>query len=287
LLAENFLLAAAGGRLGLLVSAWSGRLLWAGITSILQGLMRSITFDVDVSLDARVLLFGAFLSALTTLLFGLAPAPASTRVEINAAIKPVRPRLRGLLLGAQVAAVIVLLSAAWGLASGVRKSKMADLGFEAKDVYMAMFIYSPDAVDPKTANRRLRERLASVAGVDSVTIGDAPQGGQQRQSGSRSLPALLALQIARGVVWVAVLFPCLRRIESRGRAMLVLAVGATTLGALAPLAAPNNLIPLKIRLWHMLEMTGSHTAFGVFTAWVFVRPHRFNSTTTAHPAISG
>ena len=101
------------------------------------------------------------------------------------------------------------------------------------------------------------------------------------------LPALLALQIARGLVWVAVLFPCLRRIESRGRAMLVLAVAATTLGALAPLAAPNNLIPLKIRLWHMLEMTGSHTAFGVFTAWVFVRHHRFNSTTTAYPAISG
>jgi hypothetical protein len=60
LLAENFLLAAAGGRLGLLVSAWSGRLLWAGITSILQGLMRSITFDVDVSLDARVCCLGLF-----------------------------------------------------------------------------------------------------------------------------------------------------------------------------------------------------------------------------------
>ena len=101
------------------------------------------------------------------------------------------------------------------------------------------------------------------------------------------LPALLPLQIARGLVWVAVLFPCLRRIESRGRAMLVLAVGATTLGALAPLAAPNSLIPLKIRLWHILEMTGSHTAFGVFTAWVFVRPHRFHPTTTARPAISG
>jgi len=100
-------------------------------------------------------------------------------VEINAAIKPVLPRLRGLLLGAQVTAVIVLLSAAWGLASGVRKSKMADLGFEAKDVYMAMFIYSSDAVDPKTANRRLRERFASLARVDSVTIGDAPQGGEQ------------------------------------------------------------------------------------------------------------
>jgi hypothetical protein len=95
------------------------------------------------------------------------------------------------------------------------------------------------------------------------------------------LPALLALQIARGLVWVAVLFPCLRRIESRGRAMAVLPVAAVTLGALAPLAAPNHVIPLNIRLWHMLEMTGSHTAFGTFTAWVFVRPQQPASTSTS------
>jgi hypothetical protein len=71
--------------------------------------------------------------------------------------------------------------------------------------------------------------------------------------------------------------------------MAVLAVSAVTLGALAPLAAPNDLIPLNIRLWHMLEMTGSHTAFGVFTAWVFVSPPRFSSKSTSetvYPAAS-
>jgi hypothetical protein len=98
------------------------------------------------------------------------------------------------------------------------------------------------------------------------------------------LPALLALQVARGLVWVAVLFPCLRRIESRGRAMAALAVGAVTLGALAPLAAPNDLMPLNIRLWHMLEMTGSHTAFGMFTAWVFVSRRRSSSKSTSETA---
>jgi hypothetical protein len=103
------------------------------------------------------------------------------------------------------------------------------------------------------------------------------------------LPALLGLQLARGLVWVAILFPCLRRIESRGRAIAVMAVGAVTLGALAPLAAPNDLMPLNIRLWHMVEMTGSHAIFGVFTAWVFVRARPLDSRTasdTAQPAIS-
>ena len=211
LLAESFLLAAAGGSLGLLVSAWSARLLWVGITTILQGLMRSITFDVDVSLDARVFLFGAFLSVLTTLLVGVAPALASTRVEINAAIKPVRPRLRGLLLAAQVAAVVMLLSAAGELASGVRKSKSADLGFDAKDVYMAMFIYSSEAIDPKVTNRRLRERLGTVAGVDSVTIGDAPLwSGKQQPMAAGSIKHRALISYGAGTYFETLRLPILR-----------------------------------------------------------------------------
>ena len=210
LLAESFLLAAAGGGLSLLVSAWSARLLWVGITTILQGLMRSITFDVDVSLDARVFLFGAFLSVLTTLLFGVAPALASTRVEINAAIKPVRPRLRGLLLAAQVAAVVMLLSAAGELASGVRKSKSADLGFDAKDIYMAMFIYSSDAIDPKVTNRRLRGRLGTVAGVDSVTIGDAPLwNGKQQPMAAGSIKHRALISYGAGTYFETLRLPIL------------------------------------------------------------------------------
>ena len=161
--------------------------------------------------------------------------------------------------------VIVLLSAAWGLASGVRNRKWPTSALKPKMCTWRCSFIPPTLLIPRlqtggfaSGSRRSPEWIPSP----SATRRKA----ENRQSGSRSLPALLPLQIARGVVWVAVLFPCLRRIESRGRAMLVLAVGATTLGALAPLAAPNNLIPLKIRLWHMLEMTGSHTAFGVFTA---------------------
>ena len=104
------------------------------------------------------------------------------------------------------------------------------------------------------------------------------------------LPMLLGLQVARGLIWVAILFPCLRRIGSRGRAMAVLAAGAATLGGLAPLAAPNTLIPLNIRLWHMLEMTASHSAFGVFMVWAFVRPRGLSSATTSaapHAAVPG
>ena len=77
---------------------------------------------------------------------------------------------------------------------------------------------------------------------------------------------------------------------ARRKALAERLKAAVTLGALAPLAAPNDLIPLNIRLWHILEMTGSHMAFGVFTAWVFVRPHPFDSrstSNTAQPAVSG
>jgi hypothetical protein len=85
------------------------------------------------------------------------------------------------------------------------------------------------------------------------------------------LPALVALQLVRGLVWVAIAFPCLRRIESRTRAVFVLAVTFAVLGAIAPLLPPNAAMPERIRLAHMVEMTMSHVLFGMFTAWVFTR----------------
>jgi putative ABC transport system permease protein len=166
---------------GVFVSIWSGKLLWASLAGVLQGLMGSVTFDVDVSPDARVLVFGAVLSASTTFLFGLAPAFASTRIEINVSLKPARQRLGWLLLGAQLASVVVLLSLAGNLGSSVRKSRIADIGFDAQDVYMTNFIYSSETVDPKIAKRRLLQRLATIPGVDSVAVGDVPMWNGKQQ----------------------------------------------------------------------------------------------------------
>jgi predicted permease len=174
LLMESFLLAVAGGAVGVAVSAWSGRLLWASIAGTLQGLLGWATFDLDVSPDERVFVFAALLATITAVLFGLAPAIATTRPEVDAALRPRRGRLRGMLLAAQVAAVVVLLSITGGLASNLRKSITANIGFDARDIYLAMFVYSSDAVDPRTVNRQLRARLAGLGGVDSVTVGDVP-----------------------------------------------------------------------------------------------------------------
>jgi len=85
------------------------------------------------------------------------------------------------------------------------------------------------------------------------------------------LPALLTLQFFRGLIWAAIAFPCLRRIESRRQAIAVLAVTFAVLGAVAPLLLPSEDMPVRIRLAHMVEMTGSHVLFGGFTGWVFTR----------------
>jgi hypothetical protein len=91
------------------------------------------------------------------------------------------------------------------------KSKSADLGFDAKDIYMAMFIYSSDAIDPKVTNRRLRGRLGTVAGVDSVTIGHAPLwNGKQQPMAAGSIKHRALISYGAGAYFETLRLPILR-----------------------------------------------------------------------------
>src|SRR5580693_5028567 len=86
LLTESILLSLCGAALGVLLSAGASRLLWVSLTGIVRS-FRSLQFDLDVSPDAQVLVYGLILSVLAGMIFGLAPALRLTRPDLDTAIR--------------------------------------------------------------------------------------------------------------------------------------------------------------------------------------------------------
>ncbi len=181
LLAESVLLAWLGGAAGVLVSGWISRLLWIAASGVMRGFHINLA-EIDFSPDFSLLAYGLLLATLTGILFGLAPALRSTRMDLTAAIKDEgslfgarlgRSRLRGLLLGAQVAVSTLLLMCCGALTSAVRETN-ADPGFATRDAY----IFMADGGDSKL----IRQRLAKLPEMAATAIGDVPVMGNGFQS---------------------------------------------------------------------------------------------------------
>ena len=109
-LAESIVLAIGGGAAGLLVAGWTLQLIvhWSVVT---------VPRLKDAKLDPAVLAFAFALSAFTGILFGIVPAFAAARTNINWALKSAGPqsgrrRLGGMLVVAEVALSLVLLAGA-------------------------------------------------------------------------------------------------------------------------------------------------------------------------------
>jgi len=184
LLTESLLLSLLGGAAGVLLSAWAGRLLWASVITLVPA-FREFGSALNVSPDAHVFVYGLALSLFTGILFGLAPALESTRVDLNTAIKQEgspagarlgRSRLRGLLLGAQVTVSVSLLVVSGGLMGGLVSSfaKAANLGFETRDTYLLRASYGDDPTKASALKQRLRARLETLTELSRVAMGWAP-----------------------------------------------------------------------------------------------------------------
>jgi putative ABC transport system permease protein len=131
LLTESILLSTIGGLLGLLLSVGSIQLLkWFGPSDLprLQ----------EVSLDLPVLGFALFLSVLTGLLFGLAPALQVSQGDLNKNLKEggrsatggtKRLQLRNLLVIAEIALALLLLTSAGLLVRSFMVLQGVDPGF--------------------------------------------------------------------------------------------------------------------------------------------------------------
>jgi len=174
LLTEHVLLALGGGVLGLLFSTWASSLLWVAIR---QALVLDPSVVVQMSPDLRVYSYTFLLSIATGLLFGLSPALRSSRLDLTGSLKDegssmgqrlTRSRLRGFLIGGQVAVSMLLLIISGLSLRGLLRSQMADPGYQTKGVFMTFIDVGADPVKAMATERRVRDRWESLPELKGI-----------------------------------------------------------------------------------------------------------------------
>jgi len=182
LLTESVLLSVAGGLLGLLLAYW-------GTTALVSMLpptqIRALPFLQTLNVDARMLGFSFGLSVLTGMIFGLAPALQSSRLELSGVLKEggrnpggnASHRLRSGLVITEIALAMVLLVGAGMLVKSLMRVLKTDPGFNPENV-LTMTVVLPAAKYTEAEKQvnfydQMRERvqaLPGVAGVATVNI---------------------------------------------------------------------------------------------------------------------
>ena len=173
LLTEAVLLASAGGALGLLLAVWSlSALRWLNPGNIPR--------MQDIEVDGRVLVFTFVVVVLTGILFGLAPALRSSRVNLNEVLKEGgrsvvgsgSHRLRNLLVIAEMALSLMLLVGAGLLIRSFIRVQQVAPGFDPHNVLsMRMAVTGPEYKEQHKRlafYQQLRERITRLPGVESV-----------------------------------------------------------------------------------------------------------------------
>ncbi len=170
-LTESLLLAAAGNLLGLLFAVWGQR-------AILRYLPESSGGGFTAGLDSVALVFTIGISALSVLLFGLAPALGSTAVDPAAGLRSGARQaaggtvLRRALVVAQVAFSVVLVALAGLFGHSLFALRSVDLGFRNRNVYAFNFDFARTwKGEIRAAREELVAQLESLPGVTSVSYG--------------------------------------------------------------------------------------------------------------------
>ncbi|MGA7342702.1 MAG: ABC transporter permease [Terracidiphilus sp.] len=189
MLIESLLLGLGGGVLGVTFSLWA--------TSALSALHlpAPVPIDLSIRVDWRVLVYSLALSVVSGLLLGLAPAWAAARPRLANALKGedtlARPgrriSLRNLLVVAQIAMSVVLLSMTGLFLRSLQSAASIDIGFRSKGLLLM-------SVDPRVHGYSpertvafltlLQQRVAALPGVISAVSTDvAPLSGGNRSDG--------------------------------------------------------------------------------------------------------
>lgn len=175
LLTESVLLAGLGGALGLVFAYSGARLLFAFLMAGQFGA------SMNVSPDLHVLLFTLIASVATGILFGLAPALKSTRLDVRPGLKReqlhlfgVRIALQKILVSGQVALSLLLLVTAGLFLRTLENLHKVSFGFNPRNILEI-------EMDPKLAGykqdrvrefyREAQDRISRLPGIMSASLG--------------------------------------------------------------------------------------------------------------------
>jgi predicted permease len=184
LLTESLLMAVVGGLLGITLAYLGANALATFLSSNWYS-----SLEINVHPDSRVLGFTMAIALLTGILFGLAPALRSTRIDVTPALKESAVSLPGtaligrrfgvgnLLVVTQVALSILVLVGASLLARTLIKLATMNTGFDARN--LALFSLEPELTGyegERLANLfpELQRRLRALPGVASVGYSAVP-----------------------------------------------------------------------------------------------------------------
>ncbi len=179
MMTESLLLSFLGGASGLLL-AWMAR---NTIPRLLSNAWDPPAFSARLSWP--IFAFAAAVSILTGIVFGLAPAWKSTRVEVSSGLKEsgqtVTRRRRGLggkaIVAVQVALSMLLVIGAGLFVRTLMQLGRSPLGFHSHNLLL-FSVDLPETRYPKAAStpalQRLEEKFASVPGVQAEALTEIP-----------------------------------------------------------------------------------------------------------------
>jgi putative ABC transport system permease protein len=185
MITESVLLALAGGALGTLLALW-------GVKALVALSDGSLPATAQVGIDATVLGFTLLVSVLTGVLFGLAPAVRTMKLNLSESLKEGgrsgsegarRNRTRSVLVVFESAIAVVLLIGAGLLVRSLLRLQDTSPGFDARNV-LTMGVNLPrDKYDKpeKSASffAELESRVAGLPGVEAVgLVSELPLSGQ-------------------------------------------------------------------------------------------------------------
>ncbi len=193
LLTESVVLAVIGGAMGSLLALWGAETLKSAMPDwfapFIPGWMK-------IGIDAQALVFTLALSLLTGVAFGLAPALAASRPDLNATLKEGgkssasfhRRRLRSALAIAQIAISLVLLVGAGLMVKSFLRLITTDPGFNPENVLTMELLLQRARYGEEAQRgdffRRLLERVEALPGVETAgVVSHLPLGGSNASAG--------------------------------------------------------------------------------------------------------
>jgi putative ABC transport system permease protein len=185
MITESLLLSLIGGLLGALLAMW-------GVQLLVSLSENNLPSTANVNIDLTVLVFTLLISVVTGVLFGLAPAFRTLKVNLTDSLKDgarggaegtLRNRTRSLLVVFESAVAVMLLIGAGLLVRSLIALQRVDPGFEANNVLTLRIDLARKKYDSpeKTSAffRELETRLGGLPGVESVgSVTELPLSGQ-------------------------------------------------------------------------------------------------------------
>src|SRR5258705_2529218 len=176
LLTESVVLATIGSALGLLVANLALRI-------IIQLSPGDVPRLQEASIDWRVLAFTLLVTALTGVLFGVAPALQGFNVDLQdslresrrASLSSAQLRLRSALVVSEIALALILLAGAGLLTNSFVRLLRVPLGFDPQKL-LTLQLFLPEASESASDTRSSQvisavlDRIRTVSGVQSASV---------------------------------------------------------------------------------------------------------------------